>query len=570
MSSSFSLGLCQFNSIVGDIENNTKRIIEYIGKAEQKGVDLLVFPELSLSGYSPMDLLYYDSFGVQIDRMIEEIIASIQTDLKVILGTPRKANDPVEKQFLRYFNSALIISKEGIEKEVHKTLLPNYDIFQEKRHFLPSVQSNNTDAGIYEFHGYKLGIQICEDMWSHLPVYDGPEFEVLEKRVTRNLVKKGAELIINISASPFVKEKAGSRLQIVKSHSQNFGVPFVYVNAVGGMDEIVFDGRSIICNSDGELVFAGRPFEEELYILQSDTLTSVSATEHIVKEEYEFSPEMEMIEAISLNLRDYLYKINYHGKLLVALSGGIDSALTAWLCSYAVGPDRVIGVSLPSKYSSDHSIADAKLLAKNLGLEYYNIPIQKIHAIFSDVIGEKIEIKNGLADENIQSRIRGDIMMYLSNLWGHILISTGNKSEIAVGYCTLYGDTAGGKNLIGDMYKTEVYRIARYINQQFPDMKIPVNSIEKPPSAELRDDQRDSDSLPEYDILDSILEMMIDFHHTSTEIIGMGFDPNTVNKISSLVAKSEFKRRQMVQTVKLTENAFGVGRIVPVSTPYKP
>lgn len=567
---SFSIGLCQFNSTVGDLVGNVQKIISYIKESEEEEIDLLIFPELTLTGYSPMDLLYYSSISRKIDGLIGEIVKAINSDITIIVGTPMPLDDPMDRTDQRYFNSALVINKSGVIKQVNKSLLPDYGVFNEKRHFVSDVFGDDPEQGLIDLFGVKIGIEICEDMWSHMPIYGMGEYEDRETDVTRNLVTNGAKLIINISASPYCKNKVNERLKIVKSHAEKNEVPFIYVNEVGGMDEVVFDGNSFVVNSDGELVYATPLFEEGIFKLNSDQIY-VKGVEDGYYNSLNLPREEFLLKAITTNLRDYLKKIGFNNKLLVAISGGIDSALTASLCAMAVGPERVIGVSLPSKYSSNHSLDDAKELADNLGIEFHNIAINDIHKQFTSTLQPMLDLDldGTLADENIQSRIRGDIMMYLSNLWGHILISTGNKSEIAVGYCTLYGDTAGGKNLLGDVYKTEVYSLSKYINEHYPKYRIPLSSIEKTPSAELRENQKDSDSLPEYEQLDKILEMIIDLRLSSDEVIAFGEDPETVKKIAQLIQGSEFKRAQMVQTVRVTDNAFGMGRVVPTASKFE-
>ncbi|MCY3412390.1 MAG: NAD+ synthase [Candidatus Heimdallarchaeota archaeon] len=564
----FKISICQFNATVGDLKGNTERIITYIKEAQLDNTDLLIFPELTLTGYIPQDLLYHEVFSKSISSYISKIVLQIKTDMYVIIGAPIAANEPLSRFDQRYYNSALVLSKTGIVKQVNKVLMPNYDIFMEKRYFVPEIITDAPEQGIFNFKGLKIGLELCEDMWSHLPIYELGEYTTMETQVTRALAKKGADLVINISASPFVKDKSLNRLKIIKNHAEINQVPFIYVNEVGGVDEIVFDGRSMVCSAEGDLVFAAPPFEEGLFSFSTDQL-QVRGVEDEFISICKLSKEEEFFRAITLNLRDYLKKINFNKKVLIALSGGIDSALTASLCVAALGADRVIGVSLPSKFSSVHSKDDAKLLADNLGIEYHSISIQDIHQQFQGTLSQHIDYQENLADENIQSRIRGVIMMYLSNLWGHILVSTGNKSEIAMGYCTLYGDTAGGKNLIGDLYKMEVYALAKYINQYYPKIAIPVNTINKEPSAELREDQKDSDSLPEYPVLDRILEMMVDLNLSTEQIIKYGENKETVEKIAHLLQISEFKRAQLVQTVKLTANAFGIGRRVPTATPFK-
>lgn len=557
MSGKIKFVLCQINSRVGDINYNKRKIIDSIKTHSKKeGKTIIVFPELALSGYIPLDQLFYNDFHFKLELAIEEIKSNTKSSVVVVVGSPRRE---VVKNVIMLYNSAFVISNGKIQEIIDKTLLPNYDVFHEKRYFLPS-----SGPKIFNFGEMKIGLQICEDMWD-----DRPEHRI---KVTKEQVDMGAEFIINISASPYHWEKPEDRIAVVQNHiNQNDNkVPFAYLNLVGSQDEIVFDGRSFIIDSDGRLLTSSKSFKEDFIEfnidLASKNIQVKSAINLIYLNEWEF----EIFEAIKINLIDYLEKNNLSKNVLIALSGGIDSALTTTLAVEILGKDHVKTVYLPSKYSSDESTKSARSLAKNLGIELLEIPVNDIHANMIEIIQNNSEVKEEftIADENIQPRIRSTILMYLSNKFGSLVISTGNKSEIACGYTTLYGDSVGGKNLIGDLYKTEVYKLAEYFNRE--KELIPYSIISRPPTAELRPNQKDSDSLPDYSILDKILELIIEEELTIKEIIANGFEGETVNTILKLVRKSEFKRSQICQTIKLKKRTFGIGRLYPVTSGFIP
>jgi NAD+ synthase (glutamine-hydrolysing) len=542
----------QMNSFVGSIEGNKEKIIGAIKSAEQKKTDILIFPELALSGYLPQDLFLYPSLIESIEQAVSEILQFVDQTF-VVLGTPTRINSELKQTLLR--NSALILHQGKVFAETHKILMPNYDVFNESRYFLPVKEPL-----VVEICGLKIGVQICEDMWDHLPYH--------QTNVTSLQHQAGADVIINISASPFSKSKPSDRLETVTNHVSRHKIPFIYVNMVGGQDDIIFDGRSFVVNNQGELSYVAPAFHEGLFEIPRTAFSLREENDPLVS--YYASDEKEITSAIVLNLQDYLRKASFQGKLIIASSGGIDSALTTCLATLAVGKDRVVTIYMPSKYSSAQSRSDAATIAKNLDVEFYEFPINDLVQQFNEGRAnlQFIDQTWSVADENIQARIRGNILMYIANKIGGMVISTGNKSEISVGYCTLYGDTVGGKNLIGDLYKREVYKIGRYLNTLKDS--IPETVFTKAPSAELHRDQKDSDSLPEYPILDAILELLIDQNMSTTEIINNGHPKNVVEQVARLVKTSEFKRAQIAQTVKVSDRAFGKGRIVPTTSGFMP
>lgn len=538
------VGMAQINPTVGDIEGNKKKILENISDAALQGVDLLVFPEMCVTGYPPEDLLYYDDFLKKNREALEDIASSVG-EMTVIVGFVDFSSE-VKKEKRVIWNSAAVIRSGSILKTIHKTLLPTYDVFDEDRYFSTSDEVSIVDVG------FPLGVEICEDLWD----------DSYERKITRELAEKGAKLIVNISASPFYIGKRMVREKLVLSQALANSVPLVYLNTVGGQDELVFDGRSLAAGADGNIIARGPEFSEALVVfdldLEKGTAPKVPAPPYCREEE--------IFRALTLNLRDYFYKTGVFDKIVVGLSGGVDSAFTAAVAAEAVGPENVVGVSMPSRFSSGHSQSDAARLAENLEIGFMTVPIELMHRSAMETFSDFAEISAGVAEENIQARIRGNILMYLSNKFGWLLVSTGNKSEIATGYCTLYGDTAGGKNVPGDLYKTQLYDVCRWLNRD--EELIPENILIKPPSAELRPDQKDSDSLPDYALLDDILLRLIEKHMSRDEIVAEGFPEADVNRVADLVFRSEFKRRQLVHSIKVTPRAFGIGRRMPIVNKY--
>ena len=532
------IALAQINSTVGDLEENVEKIVRNIQRAKAEGADLILFPELAITGYPPKDLLNYPYF-LRDNRAALERVVENSTGIKAVVGFIDYDEDKVgnDGRKTRY-NAAAFVSDGKLVGIQHKTLLPTYDVFDEKRYFLPA-----TEHHIFELEGIKLGMEICEDLWD----------ENYEIKVTDILARKGADFIVNISASPFQCGKRVVREGLLRDRATRNRVPIFYVNLVGGQDDLVFDGESLVLDKEGHLIAVGKKFQEDFVLVDLDLTTKVGNP--IFSEPY---PKIqELHNALVLGTRDYLKKSGFGGAV-IGLSGGIDSAVTAAIATEALGKEGVIGVSMPSQYSSQHSKDDARKLAKNLGIRFEAVSIEKIFDSFNrDLSGIFRGYGNDVTEENLQARIRGNILMALSNKFGYLVLATGNKSELAVGYCTLYGDMCGGYSVLSDVLKTEVYELARYINRK--RQVIPQNSIDKPPSAELRPGQLDQDALPPYNILDGILKAYIEEEKSEEEIVAMGYDGKTVDSVLRKVDGAEFKRRQAAPGIKITEKAFGSG-----------
>ncbi|MEE8167362.1 MAG: NAD+ synthase [Candidatus Hydrothermarchaeales archaeon] len=529
------IALAQINPTVGDLKGNTGKIIDYLGKARAEGATLVVFPELALTGYPPKDLLLKPSFIRKNKERLGEIIRYTKgNDIAAIVGYANEGKEGI-------YNAAALISDGELIGVQHKRFLPNYDVFDEKRYFQPAGECK-----IFQVGDVKLGITICEDLWMD----DGPCAEQ---------AKMGAGMIINISASPFHVGKIDKRKKLLARRAKENRVPILYCNLVGGQDDLVFDGGSLVFNEKGELLAQCRRFREDL-------LVTDLKKQGIVPEE---SLTEEVYHALVLGLRDYVRKNGFE-KVLIGLSGGIDSSLCAALAVKALGAKNVIGVSMPSVITSRESREDAELLADNLGIELKVIPIKEVVGGYSKLLYKEFEGKEPNAtEENIQARIRGNILMALSNKFGYLVLSTGNKSELAVGYSTLYGDMAGGLAVISDVPKTIVYELARYINSIEKGDAIPKSALEKEPSAELRAGQRDVDDLPPYEILDPILEAYIEEDKSKTEIISRGFDKEVVADVIWRVDHNEYKRQQGPIGIKVTSKAFGSGRRLPITNKYE-
>lgn len=538
------------NPVIGDIDGNCTKAASALAQAINDASDLIVFPELFLAGYPPRDLLERPRFIEHIHATIEKLVALSKdcTQTGILLGTPVATGRDTGHGL---YNAALLIYRGRILLTQHKSLLPTYDVFDEARYFDPSAELHTVS-----FKGETLGISICEDAWNDPDLWERLNYEC---NPIAELAAKGASLIINISASPFHAGKEKIRYRIIQNHAKKHGIPFIFVNQVGGNDELIFDGRSMCVDRSGEPIEVFPAFKEHIKTVDLNQPGTSCA----------YVPEDEtasVYEALVLGLRDYMGKCGF-SKAVLGLSGGIDSAVVCCLAAAAVGRENVLGVTMPSPYSSEGSIADSRKLAENLGVPFKTIPIASVYASYLETLKEHFEGRPpDVAEENIQARIRGTILMGLSNKFGHILLSTGNKSEVAVGYCTLYGDMAGGLAVISDVPKTMVYTLARHINRQ--EEIIPEAIIEKAPSAELRPNQKDQDTLPPYEILDRILYYYIDERYGLQDIVSRGLDPKVVKWVITTIDKNEYKRKQAPPGLKITTKAFGMGRRMVIAAKY--
>ena len=561
------IALAQLNPTIGDIPRNADKIIDYINRARDGGATLVVFPELAIVGYPPKDLLLKPAF-VNDNLAALARIAAACTGVTAIVGYVDRNAASVG----RPLHNAVAVCADGIIKSRHlKTLLPTYDVFDESRYFEPGDKSDRNQ--IVDVAGIKLGISICEDLWNDERLISR---RLYHQNPIADLDAAGAQIMVNSSASPFVLDKHEFRLKLCAEQARRFDNAFVYVNQVGGNDELVFDGNSFVVDACGKLIAHAKAFEEDLLIV--DVPESLCGTGSLpVKSEVDFTaPQARATDtgldslygALTLGLRDYARKCGFKSVVL-GLSGGIDSALVCAIAANALGADKVCGVAMPSRYSSDHSVNDARELAENLGIEFHVVPIKDVHDAYEHLLtphwgGRAPDI----TEENLQARVRGAVLMAFSNKFNHLLLTTGNKSELAVGYCTLYGDMCGGLAVISDVPKTMVWDLSRHINARAGRIIIPTNSIDKAPSAELRPGQVDQDSLPPYPILDGILERYVEDEKSAADIIADGFDATTVRRILKLIDRSEFKRRQAAPGLKVTSRAFGFGRPMPIAQNY--
>jgi len=538
------IALAQLNYHIGNFKTNEKKIIDSIKAAQAKGADLVVFAELAVSGYPPRDFLEFDDF---IEKCWESTqnIAKECKGIAAIVGVPTK--NTAEKGKALYNSAAFLADGEIIETR-HKSLLPNYDIFDEYRYFEPNKDFLNID-----YKGEKIALTICEDLWN---IGDDPLYTI---NPMDELVKEKPDLIINIAASPFHHDQREIRNDILKKNVEKYQIPLFYVNHVGAQTELLFDGGSLVMNKDAQICGELNYFDEDVQVFDTNELESITKKETPSK--------IELIhDALVMGIRNYFDKLGFE-KAILGLSGGIDSAVTLVLAVKALGAENVTSILLPSQYSSDHSIKDAEDLAKNLNSPYDIIPIKNIYEAFEKELKPQFkDLPFGIAEENIQARSRGVLLMALSNKFGYILLNTSNKSEAAVGYGTLYGDMNGGLSVLGDVYKIDVFELARFMNKD--EEVIPWNTITKPPSAELRPDQKDSDSLPDYDILDEILFQYIEKRKGPKELINMGFEEALVKRILRLVNLNEYKRFQTSPTLRVSSKAFGMGRRMPIVAKY--
>lgn len=562
------IALAQQNYHIGNFNANTKKIIEGIQWAKQNGADLVVFPELSVCGYPPRDFLEFEDFINKCYAAIDAISTHADT-IGVLIGAPARNAKPEGKDL---YNTAYLLYEKQVKAIVHKTLLPNYDIFDEYRYFEPASEWN-----IVEFKGLKLAVTICEDIWNmgENPLYRTTPME--------ELIKLQPDIMINLSASPYNYAQDVVRNSIVKAHTLKYGLPMVYCNAVGAQTEIVFDGGSLVYDSAGNKVAEAKYFEED-YLVVDHTALNATKIQNLTSNDVFFSARdvragrntlnylrdakniTEIHQALIMGIKDYFAKMGFH-KAILGSSGGIDSAVVLALAVEALGKENVIALLMPSQYSTSHSVSDAEKLSHILGNPYHIIAIKNIYDAFLRELQPLFkDLPFGIAEENIQSRARGNLLMAVANKFGYILLNTSNKSELATGYGTLYGDMAGGISVLGDVYKTQVYALAKYINRK--KEIIPEHIIYKAPSAELRPDQKDSDSLPHYDELDTILFNYIEDRLGPKEIVAEGYDEKLVARILKMVNMNEYKRNQFCPIIRVSYKAFGVGRRMPIVGRY--
>ena len=580
MQRTFRLALAQFNPTVGDVAGNTARIIDLIGAARAAHADLVAFPELAVTGYPPEDLLFKPSFLDDNAAAVARIAAATR-GIAAVVGCVAVDGDIA--------NAAAVIHDGRLIDHYHKIYLPNYGVFDEDRYF-----RRGEICPVYVINGVSVGVNICEDIW--YPV--GPA------AVQRDA---GAEIIVNINASPFHAGKAAQRERMIATRAADHGIYVAYLNTVGGQDELVFDGSSIICGPDGAVLARGPAFEDCLLVADLDSdavfrqrlrdsrprkehpgiMDAVGRPQVSVVSQLGFAaprapappvihPRLddteEIYQALVVGTRDYVRKSGFQ-RALVGLSGGIDSALTAAIAVDALGAANVLGVTMPSRYSSEGSVSDSAQLADNLGITLWRIPIEPAHCAFEELLAEQFAgAEPDVAEENVQARIRGNILMTISNKFGRLVLTTGNKSELAMGYATLYGDMAGGFAVLKDVPKTLVYALSRWRNDRTPDGRplIPLSSLVKPPSAELRPNQTDQDSLPPYDLLDPIIKAYVEDDYGFAELVAMGHNPDWVRQVMSAVDRNEYKRRQAPPGVKITPRAFGKDRRLPLVNRYRP
>jgi len=543
------IALGQINPTVGDFSGNAGKIIHFSHRARDAGAGLILFPELSISGYPPRDLVERPSFQARNQQVAEQIAADTR-GIGVICGLVTQASAETGKSVM---NSAALLRDGKIDFIQSKMLLPTYDVFDEMRNFAPANSQQ-----LFDFCGNRMALTICEDAWNDKHFWNRQLYRL---DPVDELIKAGGNFVLNISASPFWVGKREFRSEMLASIARNNRVPVVMVNQVGGNDSLIFDGSSIVLNGSGEVIARGKSFEEDLIYFDSGTLTG---------EIHEQTPggEAEAYAALVLGTRDYVRKCGF-SRVIVGLSGGIDSALTAVIAADALGCENVIGVGMPGPYSSPGSIADAATLAKNLGIRFELLSISEIFESYRRALhGVFAGLPEDVTEENIQPRARGTLLMALANKFGAIVLSTGNKSELAVGYCTLYGDMVGGLAVISDVPKTMVYSISRHVNSQRP--LIPQPTLEKPPSAELRPDQKDTDSLPPYEVLDPILEDYIEEMHSPEQIAhDRHLDLGLVKRVICMIDRNEYKRQQAAPGLKISAKAFGYGRRFPIAARYE-
>jgi len=568
------IALAQINPIVGDIAGNVEKILSFAADARKQQAELVVFPELAIVGYPPKDLLLKPGFVDDNLAALEHIAAAVE-GIDVLVGYAQRNTNPIGRDL---WNAVALIRDHQIVSRHYKTLLPTYDVFDESRYFEPGPQSQRNQLIQIGQPAIPVGISICEDLWNDEHLIPR---RLYHQNPIADLHTAGAKVLINSSASPYVVGKHHFRLRLFGEQAKRFARPLIFVNQVGGNDELIFDGNSTAFDSQGNLIARAKDFEEDLIVVDLDSgrgtgFQPVHSKEHGPETRATNTPSTgieSIYKALLLGLKDYVRKCGFKSVVL-GLSGGIDSALTATLAVDALGKDKVVGIAMPSRFSSDHSVNDARALAENLGIEFHVIPIKDVHDAYERTLAPAFKGRApDVTEENLQARVRGALLMAFSNKFNHLLLTTGNKSELAVGYCTLYGDMCGGLAVISDVPKTTIWELSRWINQRAEREMIPKNSIDKVPSAELRPNQTDQDSLPPYDVLDAILHRYVEEEKGAAQIIAEGFDAATVQRVIKLIDRSEYKRRQAAPGLKVTSRAFGFGRRMPIAqnyTPFKP
>ncbi|NEO83295.1 MAG: NAD+ synthase [Spirulina sp. SIO3F2] len=548
------IAIAQLNPTIGDLIGNAAQICSAAEAAVAQGARLMLTPELSLCGYPPRDLLLSPAFVDAMRTALPELARQLPPQLAVLVGVVAINPQAAEKGQKPLFNSIALLEQGQVQRLFSKRLLPTYDVFDEDRYFEARHRPN-----IFKLAGRNIGVTVCEDLWNDEQFWGHRNYQ---DNPIADLAKLGVDLVVNLSASPYTVGKQQLREAMLTHAAKRFGLPIVYTNQVGGNDDLLFDGASVAVNRRGELVCRAPAFETGVVIATYDpTYRDLVQSEIVAAPD---CPEAEIWSALVLGVRDYARKCGFT-KAVLGLSGGIDSALVAAIAAAALGAENVLAILMPSPYSSDHSIQDAEVLVQNLGIQHQTIQIQPAMAAFDQMLLPLFSgTEFGVAEENLQSRIRGNLLMAVANKFGHLLLSTGNKSEMAVGYCTLYGDMNGGLAVIADLPKTQVFALCRWLNRD--QAVIPDNILTKPPSAELKPDQVDQDSLPPYDILDDILARYIEQHQSTAEIVASGHERQTVQRVLKLVNRAEFKRRQAPPGLKITDRAFGTGWRMPIAS----
>jgi NAD+ synthetase len=544
------IALVQLNPTVGDLAGNAAAIVAHARRAHDEGARVAFFAELAVTGYGPRDLLERPAFLDAVEATCAELARALPPTLVCLVGAPTRTHDPIGRPL---HNSVLVLRDGQIAQTIHKRLLPTYDVFDEDRWFEPGA-----GPALVEVDGTRFGVTICEDAWNDVEVMRGRRYR---RDPVAEVVAEGADVIVNLAGSPFTRAKREGRPALMSALARAHGRPVVLVNQVGAHDDLIFDGASLVVGPDGAAWARAAAFEEDLLVTELAPGGPARA--------WPESDEAAVLDALALGVRDYARRCGLK-KAILGLSGGIDSALVACIAVRALGPENVLGVGMPSRYSSEGSVLDARALAEALGIAFQLVPIEPLFAPYAGVLEGPLAAlgptpAEDVTFENLQARLRMTVLMALANRASALLLNTGNKSEIACGYCTLYGDMAGGLSVLADLFKTFVYRASREVNRQAGRAVIPESTLTKPPSAELRPDQTDQDSLPPYDVLDAILERLVEGQQGSAEIVGLGFDPATVAHGARLVRTMEFKRRQLPPGLIVTGKAFGPGRRIPVA-----